>query len=489
MKTKVILLCFLFLANPVFGQTTFERQYDHRGNAYFAMDVVETPGGDFIIVGTTGPKHNAMGNYDGLVMKINAAGDTLWTRTFGDYGSDVFTSVLLRNTHIIIVGAKFVFGKAHQGWLLELDQNGNPLLEKTYGANTYAFDGISSIIATDDGGYLLSGTTKSYGRNRTQDVWLIKLNADFDTLWTKTYDMGVISGGVSYDENGGNVIPFQDDGFMVIANTCTAKCQGADPRVYASYLAVDSTGNLVKYFSIKEGPKNRFSQIRPTNDGGAIITGTTSIKDSAIFLGMRSEDMWVLKLNSSADIVWTRIIGKYGVYDGGRSIYQASDGNYILAAYSQMDATPQMDYDNFWLMKLNSVGDTLWVRKWGGQLNDGMFSVKPTADSGIIAVGYRDGNSNPLAGPIPGPADVWVIKTDSDGIILSSYSASLVLDQNYPNPFNPTTPYRGGARCALGANARPGEERGARPDQCNLLCRSLEHAALQHAGDVLDLSP
>ena len=106
-----------------------------------------------------------------------------------------------------------------------------------------------------------------------------------------------------------------------------------------------------------------------------------------------------------------------------------------------------MDFDNYWLMKLNSSGDTLWVRKYGGPENDDMYSVIPTSDGGIIAVGWRDANSVQWEGDVPGPADVWVIKTDDEGLIssveqLPIYFKDFILDQNYPNPFNPSTTIR-----------------------------------------------
>ncbi len=454
MKKSIIFLASFFFSQVLFSQTTFERQYDHKGNADLARDVIELPNGDFILVGATGPKNNpmAVGNTDGLVIRINSLGDIIWTRTFGDYGTDILLSVLVRDDKIIIVGMKFVFGKGHQGWLLQLDQDGNKLLEKTYGANKYAFDGIARILRASNGGYIMFGTTESYSPNGTKDAWLVRLDANFDTLWTKTYDLGVIAGDSSYDDNAASFTSIQNDKFILAINTCTDKCLSADPQVYASYLVVDSIGNLIKHFSIKKGRKNKFMQINPTSDGGAIITGATSIIDSAdiwipLVGKMRSEDIWGVKLDANADTAWTKIFGKYAVYDGGFSIYQRNDGTYILAAYSQIGATPQMDFDNFWLMKLSSLGDTLWVRKWGGPDNDDMFSVIPTSDGGIIAVGWRDANSVPWKGDIPGPADVWVIKTDDEGLITSVERSPLhfkevVLQQNYPNPFNPSTTIR-----------------------------------------------
>jgi len=445
LKKISFFLLSLIAGSAIVSTTTFEREYDFDGNADMANDVVETADGGYVLVGTTGPQDNVRGNYEGLIFKINSVGDTVWSHTYGGYGTDAFVSILLcPDSGFVVTGAKFVPSSSFQGWLMRLNKDGLPIFEKLYGGTRYAIDALGQIARTGDGGYIVIGATESFGTNGTKDAWVIRLDENFDTLWTKAYDMGAISDTTSFDDNGYNIIPFQNGNFLLTINTCTENCYSNDPRVYASYLLIDSLGNVLKHFSIKGGPKNRFHYLSPDIDNGAIITGSTSKIDSAIFLGWRSEDIWIVKLDENADTIWSKIIGQYAVYDGGYCIYPLASGGYIMSAYSQMGATPEMDYDNFWLMRLDSFGDTIWVRKWGGPYNDDMYKVIPTSDGGILSVGFRDANSNWLIGPIPGPADVWVIKTDSNGIILSAtpepeLPKRFVLYQNYPNPFNSAT--------------------------------------------------
>lgn len=436
---KIYLLFFLFFAQNAcsFSQSYFYKEYDNNSNADFGLNIIETTNHDFVIVGMTGDPVNPLGNYQGWILKINSDGDTLWTEQYGDYGTDCFTGILPHDTNFIISGIKFVFGKGRDGWLMEVDSSGNKIWEKTYGGTGYTHDGLSSIIPAADGGYLITGSTESFGTDSTQDAWLIKLNSSFDTMWTKTYDMGVINGTTSFTDDGINIVPFQNNEYIFAVNTCESGCDGIDPHLYASYLIVDSLGNILLSRSYTDGPKNKFKQIASTSDGSAIIAGATSIKDSVLFSLFRSEDMWVLKLTSDAtDTLWTKSFGENGVYDGGWSIFEAADGGYVLSSYSQIDCTPLYDYDNIWWLKLNNVGDTTWVRRWGGPDNDDLLYIIPTSDGGIIGTGGVNGNSNPLDGPIPGDADLVVIKTDAQGLLsgLNNFIKEDFTFSIFPNP-------------------------------------------------------
>jgi hypothetical protein len=429
----MLLICLVTFS--LRAQHNFVKIID-QGKGEIGLGAAETPSGDFVIVGTRGDSTNALGNWDGYIVKINSYGDTLWTRTYGDYGTDTYSNVIYKGSNYIVVGSKFVFGLDWQGWLVEYDENGNRITEKLYGGNQYKEDGFTDIIATADGGYLISGTTVSFGTDSTGDAWILKLNASFDTVWTKHYDLGVIDGGQSFNDNGGHIVPFHNNEYMFTAGTCTSGCNGADPHEFATYFVIDSVGNLVKHVSFKEGVKTVFTCLRPTNDGGVILCGAISLKDTAIFAGMRSENMWVVKLDANADTVWTKEIGKTGVYEGGFSIFQTSDGGYFLDSYSELGDCPGFDVDNVWLLKLTSTGDTTWVRKWGRERNDDTWWAIPTSDGGCLAVGSTNANSIPFVAAIPGNSNLLIIKTDANGFFTStgekfSNNKSFGL---YPNP-------------------------------------------------------
>ncbi len=378
--------------------TTWEKEFDNQGNADIAWDIVETPSGDFVVVGATGPTPCQLGcNWDGWVIKMDSQGDLIWARQFGGNGADLLTAVTLKGNNYIATGSKYVFPYARQAWLLEIAPDGSLVREKTFGGSQD--DSGADIIATPDDGFFLSGHTQSLGtQDGKSDVWLVKLNSNGDAVWTKTYDLG-------NEDMGTSMTLFQNDRFIITAVTCEAYCGGLIQQGFATCFVIDAGGNVLKTSTFAEGPKNKFMKITSTSDGGAVIAGATSMIEK-----FPSEDTWIVKLDANADISWTRIISSYGRYDGGLDIVQTSDGGYVVAAYSQVYQTPQMNFDNFWVLRLSSDGDTLWTGLWGGPENDDARSVIPTSDGEFVVAGFKNAVSWPL-NAIPGPADFYVIKT------------------------------------------------------------------------------
>jgi hypothetical protein len=245
----------------------------------------------------------------------------------------------------------------------------------------------------------MTGRTQSFGvQDGKGDVWLVKLDPNGEIIWHKTYDLGAEDGGTS-------LISWGADRYILTADTCTANCRSLlTPQVFASYLVIDADGHILKTRTFNEGPKNKFGAIIPTRDGGAVIVGATSMQEK-----FPSEDTWIVKLDANAEVAWTRILTSYGRYDGAYDIVQMPDGGYVVAAYSQVYQTPEMNFDNFWMVRLNSAGEILWSRTWGGPQNDDILSVILTSDGGVVLAGFRDAVSWPLD-EIPGPSDVYVIK-------------------------------------------------------------------------------
>ncbi|MDZ7377265.1 MAG: T9SS type A sorting domain-containing protein, partial [candidate division KSB1 bacterium] len=403
-----------------------------------AWDIVETADNHFVICGYTLGK--SIWDLDGWIINIDSSGELVWTKQIGSQGigagTDFLTCIILNNQNeLVLTGNRYTFRYGKQVWFLKINTNGEVLTEKLIGGK--AEDNGHKIIQNHDGSYMIIGDTESFGtQNGGKDIWLLKLNSQGDTLWTRTYDLGAA-------DMATGIIPFRNNQFLIAAVSCTDDCGGMFQQGFATYFVIDSVGNTLKSINFAEGPKNKFSDTYPTADGGAIITGATSRNDK-----FPSEDIWLVKLDSNADIIWAKTIGAYRRYDGGHSIIQSNDGCYYLAAYSQTFQSPDMDFDNWWLLKLNAAGDTLWTRWWGGPSNDAPHSIIPTSDGGIILAGWRDANSNPLYSLSIGNADFYVIKIDPRGMItgfrdVSSQPPALFdLYQNYPNPFNLTTTIR-----------------------------------------------
>lgn len=161
-----------------------------------------------------------------------------------------------------------------------------------------------------------------------------------------------------------------------------------------------------------------------TSDGGYILGGASLSGNS----GDKTEDSlgfdyWVIKLNSLGDIVWQNSIGGDG-YETLNSIEETSDGGYILGGLSTSgisgDKTEASSGNDYWVVKLNSTGDIEWQNTIGGSADDRLYDVAQTTDGGYILGGVSTSgiSGDKTEAHIGLYNDYWVIKLNSTGGIV-----------------------------------------------------------------------
>jgi hypothetical protein len=198
--------------------------------AEYGYSVEQTSDGGFIVAGRTASF--GAGGLDIYLIKTDAGGDTLWTRTLGgvqdDYGRSVRQTtdggyVVAGNTDLLGAGQ-------HDVYLVKTDANGNTLWTRTFGgAND---DEGSSVQQTADGGYIVVGYIQFFGTAKT-DVYLIRTDANGDTLWTRVF-------GGTGEDYGCSVRQTADGGYVIAGYATSFGTTGRD--VYL--IKTDSLGNV-----------------------------------------------------------------------------------------------------------------------------------------------------------------------------------------------------------------------------------------------------
>ncbi len=102
--------------------------------------------------------------------------------------------------------------------------------------------------------------------------------------------------------------------------------------------------------------------------------------------GASQRDAWLIKTNADGDTLWTKTFGGSGD-DWGQAIQQTSDEGYILTVLTFSFGDVNGD---IWLIKINTFGDTIWTKTFGGSGWDGGNSIQQTNDGGYILTGYTD---------------------------------------------------------------------------------------------------
>ena len=205
-----------------------------------------------------------------------------------------------------------------------------------------------------------------------------------DTLWTQLY--GGNNTDVIHD-----VIETQYHGFLFTGYTHSSGAGGADVWIAMT----DSAGSLLWEKAYGGNGQDIGNQIIVTADNGYIVIGRT---DS---YGSGETDIWVIRTDSLGDSLWTRSYGTSG-WDFGESLVETSDQGYVLAGSMTNGSR------NLWLSKIDADGNILWEKTYGGDGSDAGYSICNTNDNGFIVTGINSSINN-------GIGDIWLLKTDSLG--------------------------------------------------------------------------
>jgi hypothetical protein len=325
------------------------------------------------------------GDSDFLVIKLDSAGSVTWQKTYGGSSADYAYSVQqTADGGYIVAGQSHSFSAGDSDILvLKLDNTGNITWQKIYGGSSEDYP--LYIQQTTDSGYIIAGSTNSFGAGN-YDVWLLKLDGSGNVTWQKTY-------GESLNEWPYAIQQTADDGYIVAGSTNSFGAGAHDVWL----LKLDSSGNVTWQKTYGGSLPDHPFAIQQTVDGGYIVAGDTNS-----LIGGRQA--WVLKLNSAGDVAWQKTYGG-SLSDYAYWVQQTTDGGYILAGGTYSFGGGNGDV---WLMKLNSRGDVAWQKTYGGKNHESANFVQQTSDAGYVVAG------NALSFGA-GDYDLWVLKLDSDG--------------------------------------------------------------------------
>jgi hypothetical protein len=343
--------------------------------------VQQTTDGGYIITG--GTKSYGAGDGDVYLIKTDSTGDTLWTRTFGGSAYDVGMSVQQTiDGGYIIVGWTYSFGNLGQIYLIKTNANGDTVWTKTKGYSD-CDDWGNSVQQTSDGGYIIVGRTFDHGHDA---IFLIKTDANGNNQWSdiKGYD--------DYDDEGYSVQQTSDGGYIIVGYTK----ESGNGDVFLIKTDANGGGGWNKH--IGGGSDDCAFSVQQTSDGGYIITGGTQS------YGAGEVDVYLIKTDASGNQTWYKTFGGTA-WDIGNSVQPTMDGGYIITGGTNSYGAGSGDV---YLIKTDGSGNQQWHKTIGGSSGDGGNSIQQTVDGGYIITGgttsYGAGNS-----------DVYLIKTDANG--------------------------------------------------------------------------
>jgi hypothetical protein len=242
------------------GDTIWTRTYGG-SDSDVANAVVNTSDGGFLAVGYT--YSYGLGGRNAYLVRTDPHGDTLWTKTYGGNDLDDGRAVVRTpDDGFAIVGGSYSYGPGPAAvWMLRIDSDGDTLWMKTYGGTDIDFG--ESVVATPDNGFFIVGRTYSYGVG-SADVYLIRTDAQGNIIWTRAYGGGGWDSGFSVAET--------SEGSYIVTGA-TESFGAIYENVYL--LSVDPDGDTLWTRMYGGNHDDRGNAIVETYDRGYLITGWT----------------------------------------------------------------------------------------------------------------------------------------------------------------------------------------------------------------------
>ena len=374
---------------------------------------------------------------DLTIIPISLTGEIEWQKTFGGSNDDIARGIIetddggyavIGYTNSIDGDITDKFVEENDFWVLKLASNGIIEWQKTYGGS--GDDLGRAIIQTNDGGYAITGPSKSSdgdGSNNEgqHDHWILKLDAQGTIQWEKSY------GFAGHDHS--QSIMQTDDGGYFIGGYLDVSASGGlgNETITKNYTKhgvgefwgqkLDANGNLQwrRYFG---GSNNdRIYKVLPAHDGNIMLVGSSESNDFDIKNSKGSYDYWIVKINNSGEMLWEKSFGGSGI-DDGYAATTTNDGNYLIvgsAISNDGDISDSKGNSDVWAIKIDDNGNMLWEKSFGGSGFDVASAITKSApgfNSYVIV-----GNSKSSDGDTTinnGENDFWVLKIDNSGKLL-----------------------------------------------------------------------
>jgi len=366
------------------GNVAWQQRYGGNQDE-FIYDVKPLADG-FILAGSTASTGGGSG--DAWLIRTDASGNQLWTKTFGGSGQDEADAVIALADGFAVSGMKSVPGAGTDAWLIRTDLQGNRLWDQTYGT---AFDDVTSELVANASGFALAGYK---GNASGADPWLLSIDGQGFVLWERVF----------------TGTPGKDIATSLVQNGSGFALGGwsyATPQGW--FGQTDDRGNVVREETIGGGAG--FNRIAATSSGFALVGRTT--------LGAGS-DFWLVRTDAWGHATCAdsgKCLGAGACDDGNACTLDSCDAatgcQHVNLADGLACAAPgSCDAGGVCTAgKCGASGAKLWSKTYAGDSTNAVARGVAVTPDGLAFVG----NSNNSA---------WLRRTDRAG--------NLVKEQTYP---------------------------------------------------------
>ncbi len=403
-----LVICGSAHAQP--PDSTWGRTYGGSGLEE-CLSAQQTDDGGYVLGGWT--ESYGSGNQDYWLVKVNSAGVTSWSRSFGGASGDHGVSVVeTADGGFALAGWAFSFGAGIADfWLVKTNSDGDSLWSRAYGGTGH--DECRVVQQTADQGFLLAGGTYSFGAG-DWDFWVVKTDSGGDSLWSRTL-------GGPYEDYCTSARQTTDGGYVLAGWT---DLNGAG--IYDYWLVkLDANGDSIWSRTYGNADVEWCWTVLETSDGGFMLGGAVM---PSTFGPM---DIWIVKTNTAGEIVWEQRYGGENS-ESCAAILETANHDFVLVGGTWSFGAGASD---IWLLKAAANGDSIWSRTFGGHEEEYGTAILQTANGEYVVAGATSSFG-------AGYFDMMLVKTGADATGAEPSTAPLPANLSlgvFPNPFNPST--------------------------------------------------
>lgn len=371
---------------PEFGKTYGGECFGEGlyGGLSSAQSVFPDEDGNFIVLGQT--TCHKSGGFGSWIIKLNKSGKLLWDKLipFKDinkfYEPSIDSISPTKDNGIIICSMKDESGLL---WVINLNAVGERIWKKYFRAEKN--QDIKAIPSRDGDGFIVLFETGAHKlkSNSTKAVKVVKYDLNLKVVSSNIIDDTADNIYFTY------VKETKDGGFIFA---------GYKEDKNVAMVRTSAEGDVIWTQTHNEGKPDSLEDIKETTDSGFILSGFTRSTRAL------DADVWLLKLDSNGSTMWMKTYGSKEKDDAARAVEQTDDGGYVVTGFKSF---PDTSHDLL-VMKLDSLGNTLWSQTYGGSDYDNGFSIHTTADGGYITAGRTCSYS-------PGDCSLWALKLNGKG--------------------------------------------------------------------------
>ncbi len=330
---------------------------------------------------------------------VQAQPDSLWSRTYGGQHEEQCLSLLqTEDGGYLLSGWTKSFGAgSNDFYLVKTDGNGEEQWAQTYGGE--AQEELFDAIQTDDGGFFLGGSVRENTENSCWDIFVVKTDNAGEEEWTQRL-------GGDRDDECHSVMQLDDGSYVIAGFTCSFGAGGAD--YYLARLSSEGETVWTQTFGSEEEENCRVF-VR-TEDGDFILAGTRGA-------WMDPEELnsciWLVRADENGELVSSQLIeSEEGEFQVIFSIIPTLNSGFALAGAVGSLENDVMEMDM--LMISFNQQDEMWSRRFESENPQWCNSLLQVNDCGFILAGVTATGFGEETGATLG-GDFYLIRLNSDG--------------------------------------------------------------------------